>query len=55
MNLISFFSFSKLKGDLMDRNAMIVLVVLIIVIIAIVAIFTWLWFYTPYIGGYHGH
>jgi hypothetical protein len=38
----------------MDRNTMIVLIVLIIAVV-IVVIFSWLWMYTPYMGGYHGN
>ena len=38
----------------MDRNTMIVLIVLIIAVV-IVIIFSWLWIYTPYMGGYHGN
>jgi len=36
----------------MDRNTMIVLIVLIIAIVIII-ILSWLWMYTPYMGGYH--
>ena len=38
----------------MDRNTMIVLIMLIIAVV-IVVIFSWLWMYTPYMGGYHGN
>lgn len=37
----------------MDNNTMVVLVVLIVAIVAIFAITVWMYYYTPYLGGYH--
>lgn len=36
----------------MEDNTMIVLIVLIVALLIIV-LFSWMWIYTPYRGGYH--